>query len=624
MSGIFLKFKTTGLNPDDLTHFRSHLIETITRIPGEPIEVIEGPLFIGASCHHGALPSGGVASNSDHQMVAWGSSWLHPEDASLAPVAKIFSRFNENSWENRGPLSGLNLVAHTDDQRSELVVESDRFGASPLYYREIQDGIQISSEIKFLIEPGQDNLDMESLVEMFGMGFLPRPRTLVSGIKRLPGNSRLVYSKKGLSISTFPSPEYSRNIPVTDDIIVEYDSRVRRYLGRFQGVAPRYCISMSGGLDSRLLASAALREGWELEPFTIGEPGSLDAKMAGEMCKILGLSLKSHQVLGEKFGLWFSKAIWFTEGRVMAEHMHYISAQLSGSVPKGPQLHGLMGETVLGGHYDNAQLIGANADSCRQACRELATPLNYWPRHVKEMVFGKNSCKKMNEIQPVVVDELFQRMNFSGSYSEYLDFRFRFKAEAFANPGIIGQTLPWSDVINPFMDPDSYNFAAKLELDGIAERAGQLKWGLRYFPAIGKLPRVKAGVLIDVEDSDPQAYNRGVKSLQKKADLYFAICRLSRGRINLSINRSFPEYGRWYRRWESVRDFVDGVLLSEQTLDRGVFQREGLKTLLSDLRIGRNTWGAVSTCLFFEVFMRQFIDGTDRPSDPQTPFGINP
>ncbi len=85
---------------------------------------------------------------------------------------------------------------------------------------------------------------------------------------------------------------------------------------------------------------------------------------------------------------------------------------------------------------------------------------------------------------------------------------------------------------------------------------------------------------------------------------------------------SFPQYGLWYPRFGSVRKYVDGILLADRTFDRGFFRREGVRKLLHDCRIGRAVWNAVGTMLSVELFMRQFVDETDRPADAQTPWGV--
>jgi len=56
-------------------------------------------------------------------------------------------------------------------------------------------------------------------------------------------------------------------------------------------------------------------------------------------------------------------------------------------------------------------------------------------------------------------------------------------------------------------------------------------------------------------------------------------------------------------------------LLSEQSLCRGIWKKEGLVRLQEDLRIGRNVWNVLANIFWVEVFLRQFVDKQDQPSN---------
>jgi len=623
MSGIFLFFDPDGISPAMAQTFEARLGDRVSRMPHQKVETLRTDTLIGAASHHGVLPSGGAAERAGGSLLCTGSCWIEPDAAALATPAELLAACSERPLATRPPFHGSFALAHGDDPQARLTVESDRWAVYPLYYRRMGRGVAVSTALKFLVTPGEESVNRDALAELLSIGYVARLHTLLEGIHRLPGNARLVCDRDGVAVTHFPATRSARNRPADPDALRQYDDLVRQYLGRFKGLTDTFCISMSGGLDSRLVGAAAQREGMKLSAFTIGEPGSLDARMAGKVCRRLDIPLVTHEVDGSTFGAWFGKTVWFTEGRALPEHLHYMTANLTQATPAGPQLHGLMGEIVLGGHFDKAKLQTASPEAVRQACRDLVTPAVYWPQGAQAAVLAPDLLDRMSGIPDDIATDLFDRMGFQGTYSDFLDYKYRLKGDPYMNPCIMSQVVPWSDVVNPFSDDRAFALGASLALEDIAERGGQIKWGLQHLPVIAELPRVKAGVLIDVQDSDPDAYLRGLEKLLRKEKFRYLACRLSRGRINLPLNLSFPEYGGWYRRWKPVRDYVDGILLSEQTLDRGVLQREGLQKLLHDLRIGRNTWGAVGTCLMTEIFLRQFADGTDWPADPVTPLGLD-
>ncbi len=593
-------------------------------MPNQQVETLRGRTILAASSHHGILPTGGVAREKQSFLVSTGSCWIASDAQSLAKPSELLAAFNSKPNSDRPGLHGTFALAFVDETKQELTAESDCWSAYPLYYRRMGSGIAISTAIKFLVSPGEEKINHSAVMDFLAVGYLPGFSTLIEGIFRVPGNSRLVFGRDGVRTTSFPFPKYTRQRVLDDEAVDEYDSLVRRYLGRYSNFSSSYCISMSGGLDSRLLGAAGLREGFPLSAFTIGEKGSLDARMAGKVCRLLDIPLATHEVDGSTFSQWFGKTVWFTEGRVLPEHLHYMTAHFSRAVPQGPQLHGLMGEIVLGGHFDNASLQNAGTETIRKACVDMVSPVIYWPPGSLASTVAEGMLKESAQMKSRIAEGLFPIIDFKGSYSDYLNFKYFLKAQFYMNPCIMSQVVTWSDVVNPFSDNEAFDLGASLSLDGIAERGGQIKWGLRHLPVIGKLPRVKAGVLIDVMDSDPDAYRRGAEKLMKQEKFRYSVCRLSRGRINLSQRRSFPEYGSWYRKWAGVRDYVDGILLDDQTFDRGILQRQGIQKLLTDLRLGKNVWGAVGTCLLIEIFLRQFVDGTDWPQDPVLPLGMEP
>jgi len=622
MAGIFIHFNPEGISPSDRENFSKQLASRTTCMP-DGVEVkTEGPHWIGASIHHGVLPSGGIATEPGSQLLASGSCWIRPADVTLASPMEILKEFNSNPSDKRPAFGGTFALAYCDERNRELTVETDRFEAMPLYYRERAGGIIISSEIKFLAEPGSDTIDRDALAEFMSLGYLPSSWTLLSGVLRIPANARLVFNDRGCRISIFPTPGYPRNRVADTDAISEYDFLVRKFMQRFRDHAPSHSISLSGGLDSRILAAAALDDGFPLEAFTIGEKGSLDAKVAVQVAEQFGIPIKVHNVDGSLLPRYLEKTVWFTEGRVVPGHMHYMSANFMGEVPDGPQFHGLGGECVMGGHLDNPALQGATPQAIRKACMKAALGLNYMSPTRSSELFSTDLSKRVKVAKTLAVETLFKQMGFSGSYSDFVEFRYRFRMEAFSNPCLMTQVLPWTDVICPFLDSEAFDFGASLELEGIANRLGQIRWGLDHYPAIAKLPRIKAGVMVDIRDDDPFAYDRGVRRIILEKKIQFYICRLSQGRINIPIRKSFPNYGQWYRRWGSVRDFVDGILLSEQALDRGLFNRKGMKNLLNDCRVGRETWGTIGTLLVVEIFLRQMTEGTNIPKESRIPMGL--
>ncbi len=174
-----------------------------------------------------------------------------------------------------------------------------------------------------------------------------------------------------------------------------------------------------------------------------------------------------------------------------------------------------------------------------------------------------------------VCEDLWDSQGFTGAYGDTLEFKFRIRAVGMTVPNLISQVLPWSDVASPFLDRDIYEFCNTLDAKALAGRQLQLRWAMRHFPATTELPRLKDGILIPVKPGIPGAYDEALKRHWRGVKTKYYLCRLSGGRINLPHRGSFPFYGQWYRRWKHVRDYVDGIVLSERCLDRGLWRQGG-------------------------------------------------
>jgi len=622
MSAIYLVFNLDGLTEDKQREFRNTITDRTTTYPGKKQDLYVSRHFCAASSHHGFLPSGGISSSENTAAVVAGSCWAAAESETLNTPGELLSLWQDRPWQSVPQMVGLFSFGFFDRDRMELVVESDRFGAMPLYFRENDHRVEVASEMKFLLRQGEDKPNSEAIAEYMQLGFISRHHTPIQGIRRLPANSRLVFSRQGLQVVLFPTVTYPRNRPLDNEALAEYDRMVRKYFTRFQGVAEQFSVSLSGGLDSRLVGYAAKRAGIPFHAFTTGEGSSLDTVIAQRVAASLGVPINFHRIEPREMPAWFGKMIWFTEGRVHPGHMHYMSANFHRAVPQGPMLHGLGLEAVLGGHYDNPDLQQADHGEIRRACLKATSGMNYWPKYARKSVFTPAIRSWIEGTTTAVAEDLFDGIGFSGVYDDFIEYRTQLKGVRAARPCIIGQVLPWTDVVNPFFDHHAYDFGASLKLEDVADRAGQLRWGLKYFPGFADIPRVKSGVLIPIALDTPDAYQKGMDRLQREAKIKYYIGRLSQGRINLPMKNSFPQYWQWYPKYRSIRDYVDGILLSDQTLDRGYLQREGIRTLLHDCRIGRRVWNAVGTLLMVELFIRQFIDGTDLPDDPRVPWGI--
>jgi asparagine synthase (glutamine-hydrolysing) len=106
-----------------------------------------------------------------------------------------------HAWEEWGEacldrFNGMFAFALWDARREALFLARDRLGEKPLYYTVLADGrLLFGSELKSLaLSPDIDRrLDPQAIEEFFAYGYIPDPRSIYRGVKKLaPGHSLLV------------------------------------------------------------------------------------------------------------------------------------------------------------------------------------------------------------------------------------------------------------------------------------------------------------------------------------------------------------------------------------------------------------------------------------------------
>jgi asparagine synthase (glutamine-hydrolysing) len=91
-------------------------------------------------------------------------------------------------------LRGMFAVAIWDARTERLLVLRDRLGIKPLVYRLDADGLTFASEIKALLAAGAPRrLDPLALHDYLSFNYVPGPRTMFEGIRKLPAGHMLTW-----------------------------------------------------------------------------------------------------------------------------------------------------------------------------------------------------------------------------------------------------------------------------------------------------------------------------------------------------------------------------------------------------------------------------------------------
>ena len=132
-------------------------------------------------------------------------------------------------YEDHGPdfvshLRGMFGLALWDARRQRLILARDRLGIKPLHYAITGDGLFFGSEQKAILASGavEPEPDLQALGQLLSYGRIIAPRTIVTGIRRLPAGHTLTWSEGRIDIrqyweAMFPARDgYDRSVTDQD------------------------------------------------------------------------------------------------------------------------------------------------------------------------------------------------------------------------------------------------------------------------------------------------------------------------------------------------------------------------------------------------------------------------
>lgn len=189
-------------------------------------------------------------------------------------------------------LRGMFAIAILDLRQQQLWLIRDRMGLKPLVYAHTPQGLVFGSTVRSVaswLRPEQRRIDPEAVDAYLAHRYIPAPRTIFSGVQRLPHAQCLRYDLRSAELTQrsywTPSP-LAQSWQETLDQAVELRTVAERPVGLF----------LSGGVDSSTIASRLAQLGYNnITAFTAQFPGSHfdESAAAAEIARQLGLPFQA-------------------------------------------------------------------------------------------------------------------------------------------------------------------------------------------------------------------------------------------------------------------------------------------------------------------------------------------
>ena len=193
-------------------------------------------------------------------------------------------------------LSGMFAFAIWDASRDRLFCARDRAGEKPFYYAVTDGGFVFASELKsLLLWPGfRRRLDHSALADYLTFGFVPDPKSIWEGAKKLPPAHRLVVELHPDGPRVAEPEAYWDLALEPDETVGDWGPAIRSAL---EEAADEMAFAdvpvgtfLSGGIDSSSVTAALARTGHDVRSFTIGfdEEGYDERPFAREVAALYG------------------------------------------------------------------------------------------------------------------------------------------------------------------------------------------------------------------------------------------------------------------------------------------------------------------------------------------------
>lgn len=231
--------------------------------------------------------------------------------------------------------NGMFAFALWDSNKRELFLARDHLGIKPLYYVDLGNRILFGSEIKALLQDREcpRDVDIESLAELFTFRYVPSPKTLFKGIRKLPPGHRMTLSARGIEVDRFWgwTPQFRENWN-EESLVEEYCSLLEDAVRLQLRSDVPLGLFLSSGVDSgALLAIMSRYSPGSVQAFTIGFEGgekTNEVEGAKSLARMFGADHHFMEVKPADYLKYYENYLWDLEepvGNESAAAFYFVS-----------------------------------------------------------------------------------------------------------------------------------------------------------------------------------------------------------------------------------------------------------------------------------------------------------
>lgn len=521
----------------------------------------------------------------------------------------IIHLYEEHGRELVERLNGMFAFALFDEERRVLLMGRDRAGIKPLYYSSDAGSLRFASEAKALVHtsPSLMKADPRSIVDFFSLSLVQEGRTAFAGINELEPAHLLYWDLKARpEIRRYWRPRYAEKTSLaggelTDALGVALRGAVKSHLISDVPVGTY----LSGGLDSSLISALADEVLPELNTFSAGFVGKEavdERRYAREAAAMIGTNHHEVEVGPDNFLENLRRIIWHMDEPTLSPGVYpyyFLCGLVADSVKV---VLGGQGSDELFGGYPRYRMglleSKIAADFSRGRVTGLAAGLAEYRRR-----YGlgglKNELRRLNASSSRRIFEIV-----SGFHPRKLPLLF---SDSFRK-SVAGYDPmePFSRSLNECDSDDLIDMMLYNDFHNMLPSILRTEDRMSMAHSIeSRVPFLDRHV-IELAASIPATAK--VAGDDPKLILKDA----ARGLVPDSIvTRRKQGFSAPIDSWfiGALGNSINGLLLGERTLSRGIFSQSYVKELLDrSLEKKKDIW-RVWSLVTFEMWCRSFLDG---------------
>ncbi len=507
-------------------------------------------------------------------------------------------------------LEGAFVLTIWDRGQQEVIIANDRFGLYPLLYAHYDGRLIFAPEMKgVLCHPDfPKELDLTALAEYTRFQHLLGDKTFFEGLKLLPNATLLRYNIQTdhLAVQSYWDFTQIPKLPtnLTFEEAVEEAGRLlkaavsSRMTGNY-----RFGVYLSGGVDSRAILGLIEREKFPITTITYGQRGCRDVAYGQAMAAKMGTQ---HHYFEFPDGNWVRDFVdlhlELAEGFHSWIHAHGISILHQVRPLIDVNLTGFAGAALDWDEEDWGLLRAPDDIAFLTHLYYLLSQKTTWPSLTDTEEHLLFSSRLSPQMQGLALDSLRAEL------VRYDHLPYERRAVSFARFNPDRRLFQYYTVFHrsffeqrfPFCDYRYTEFVYGLPYEMLFNRRLRRAVILKWMRPLARIPYDKD----DLPITSHEAF-RKLARLAKK----------SRSFINRRVAPIFPSYTTLYADYENwlrneLRDWGEGILLGERTLQRDIFNAEFLHSLWRrhQSRLEVHTIGKIAPLMTYEMMLRRFHD----------------